>query len=185
MRIAVFGGSFDPIHIAHVAIVKNALNSLNIDKLIVVPTYLNPFKTDFHLEPKFRFKLLKKIFLNYKKVEICDFEINQNKSTYSIETIKYLKKLYNPTKIYFIIGEDNLENLDKWHKIDDLKEFVEFVVASRSSFKNENTKTFKTLDIDIDISSTALRENIDLKFIPLEIKDDIINLQKKEKGKDF
>jgi nicotinate-nucleotide adenylyltransferase len=93
--------------------------------------------------------------------------------------------LYNPTKIYFIIGEDNLENLDKWHKIDDLKELVEFVVASRSSFKNENTKTFKTLDIDIDISSTALRENIDLKFIPLEIKDDIINLQKKEKGKDF
>ena len=49
MRIAVFGGSFDPIHIAHVAIVKNALNSLNIDKLIVVPTYLNPFKADLEI----------------------------------------------------------------------------------------------------------------------------------------
>ncbi|MBD3829662.1 MAG: adenylyltransferase/cytidyltransferase family protein, partial [Arcobacter sp.] len=48
MRIAIFGGSFDPIHIAHVAIVETALKQLDIDKLIIVPTYLNPFKNSFY-----------------------------------------------------------------------------------------------------------------------------------------
>lgn len=185
MRIAIFGGSFDPVHTAHVAIVNKALISLDIDKLIVVPTYLNPFKSDFHFEPKTRFELLKKVFFKFKNVEISDYEINRGKSTFSIDTVKYLKNLYNPSKIYFIIGEDNLKYLNKWHKIDELKKIVEFVVATRNEFKNENIKEFKTLDINIDISSTKLRGDIDLEYIPLEIKDDILNLQKKEKGKSF
>ena len=52
MKIAIFGGSFDPIHIAHKKIVETALKELDIDKLIIVPTYLNPFKKDFLFEPK-------------------------------------------------------------------------------------------------------------------------------------
>lgn len=185
MRIAIFGGSFDPIHIAHVAIVKKALISLEIDKLIVVPTYLNPFKSDFHFEPKVRFELLKKVFFNYKNVEISDFEINQHEATFSIKTVKYLKNLYSTSKIYFIIGEDNLKYLNKWHNINELKELVEFVVATRNGFENESPEKFKRLDIDIDISSTILRDNIDFKYIPVEIKDDILNLKNKEKGKSF
>ena len=62
MRIAIFGGSFDPLHIAHVAIVNDSLKKLDIDKLIIVPTYLNPFKNSFYLDPKSRFELLKKVF---------------------------------------------------------------------------------------------------------------------------
>ena len=62
MRIAIFGGSFDPIHVAHVTVVEEALKKLNIDLLIVIPTYLNPFKSSFYLNPETRFKLLKKVF---------------------------------------------------------------------------------------------------------------------------
>ena len=70
MRIAIFGGSFDPLHIAHVAIVHSALNKLDIDKLIVVPTYLNPFKNSFYLDPATRLILLQKVFNKIKNVEI-------------------------------------------------------------------------------------------------------------------
>ena len=83
MKIAIFGGSFDPIHIAHKKIVETALKELDIDKLIIVPTYLNPFKKDFLFEPKDRFKLLQKVFKDEKRVEICDFEINQKKLSYT------------------------------------------------------------------------------------------------------
>lgn len=183
MRIAIFGGSFDPIHLAHVAIVKEVLKRLNIDKLIIVPTYLNPFKSSFYLDPETRFNLLKKVFHEFEKVEVSNYEINQPKASYSIETVNYLKKTYNPSKIFFIIGEDNLENLDKWHKIDELKELVEFVVASRDGYKNKKAKEFKNLNININISSTSLRNKIDLNYIPIEIKDDILNLKKK--GKSF
>ena len=58
MRIAIFGGSFDPIHVAHVIVVEEALKKLNIDMMIVVPTYLNPFKSSFYLNPETRFCLL-------------------------------------------------------------------------------------------------------------------------------
>ena len=179
MRIAIFGGSFDPIHVAHVTVVKEALKTLNIHMVIVVPTYLNPFKSSFHLNPETRFKLLKKVFKNFEKVQICDYEINQQKASYSIDTVNYLKNIYNPSKIYLIIGEDNLKTLDKWHEIDKLNELVEFVVASRKGFESKKAKEFKNLDINIDISSSLLRDRIDFNFIPIEIKDDILNLQEK------
>ena len=183
MRIAIFGGSFDPIHVAHVTVVKEALKTLDIDLVIVIPTYLNPFKSSFHLNPETRFKLLKKVFKNFEKVQICDYEINQQKASYSIDTVNYLKNIYKPSKIYLIIGEDNLKTLDKWHEIDKLNELVEFVVASRKGFESKKAKEFKNLDINIDISSSLLRDRIDFNFIPIEIKDDILNLQ--EKGKSF
>lgn len=178
MQLAVFGGSFDPIHIAHEAIVNKALETLEIDKIIVVPTYLNPFKSSFHLEPKTRFNLLKKVFENNSQVNICDYEINQNRPVYSIETIKYLKNLYNPSKIYIIIGADNVESLDKWSNIEELKDLAQFVVAKRAGFESDKLKDFKTLDLDIDISSTKLREEIDLSYIPKQIKEDLQNLNK-------
>lgn len=183
MRIAIFGGSFDPIHVAHVAIVKEALKKLHIDMVIVVPTYLNPFKSSFYLNPETRFNLLKKVFKDFEKVQICDYEINQEKTSYSIDTVNYLRNLYNPSKIYLIIGEDNLKTLDKWYKIDELKQLVEFVIATRKGFESKKAKEFKNLDVDINISSSLLRDKIDLDYIPKEIKDDILNLQ--EKGKSF
>ena len=182
MQIAIFGGSFDPIHVAHVTVVKEALKKLHIDMLIVIPTYLNPFKSSFYLNPKTRFKLLKKVFKEFEKVEICDYEINQEKTSYSIDTVNYLKNLYNPSKIYLIIGEDNLITLDKWYEIDKLKELVEFVIATRKGFESKKAKEFKNLDVNINISSSSLREQIDIKYIPSEIKNDILNLTK---GKSF
>ncbi len=183
MQIAIFGGSFDPIHVAHVSIVQETLKNLDIDMLIIVPTYLNPFKSSFYLNPQTRFKLIKKVFKEFEKVQVCDYEINQQKASYSIDTVNYLKNLYNPSKIYFIIGEDNLESLDKWHEIDKLKNLVEFVVASRKGFKSKKAKEFKKLDVDIEISSSSLRNEINFNYIPIEIKNDILNL--KEKGKNF
>lgn len=177
MKIAIFGGSFDPVHIGHKVIVEEALKVLNIDKLIIVPTYLNPLKKDFLFSPKTRFELLKKVFKDNSKVEISDFEINQKKLSYTYETIRYIKILYNPSKIYFIIGEDNLKSLHKWHNIDELKNNLEFVVAKRKGY-NFLSDEFKTLDIDVDISSTKLREKLDLEFIPKVIWQDLINLKK-------
>lgn len=182
MVIGIFGGSFDPIHLAHVAIVNKAIKTLNIDKLIVIPTYLNPFKNSFTLEPKVRYELLKKVFQNLDNIEISDYEINKKGSSYSIDTVRYLKNKYNPSKIYFIIGADNLKSLDKWHKIEELKNLVEFVIATRNGYKSD-LKEYKVLDINIDISSTQLRENIDYDFIPKEIKEELLNLQNIKKGK--
>jgi nicotinate-nucleotide adenylyltransferase len=177
LKIAIFGGSFDPVHIAHKAIIETSLKQLDIDKLIIIPTYLNPFKKDFLFEPITRYNLLKKVFKDNPKIEVSDFEINQKKLSYTYETIRYIKKLYNPSKLFFIIGEDNLKSLHRWHNTDELKENLEFVVAKRSGYSLLNND-FKTLDINIDISSTILREKLNLDYIPKEIWEDLEKLNK-------
>ncbi|PHQ64750.1 MAG: nicotinate (nicotinamide) nucleotide adenylyltransferase, partial [Sulfurimonas sp.] len=156
--IALFGGSFDPPHIAHEAIVKALLNVEEIDKVIVMPTFLNPFKSQSFATSRLRLKWLKEIFNDYKNVEISDFEVSQAKKVPTIESVKYLLKRYK--KIYLTIGADNLESIHKWSNYDELKKLVTFVVASRKSVKIP--ENFMKLSVDVDISSTTLRQKIDI-----------------------
>jgi len=176
VKIAIFGGSFDPPHIGHESIVNEAINQLDIDKLIVVPTFLNPFKKSSFLDAKERLFLLKKLFKDNRKIEVSDFEIKQNRAVYSIETIKYLQLLYKPDTIYLIIGTDNLEKLHLWHSFEELKTLVTFIVANRSGYLNENYDNIRTLKVNFDISSTNLREKLDLSYIPQTIKKDVNTL---------
>jgi len=179
MNIAIFGGSFDPPHLGHEEIVKEALKTLHIDKLFVVPTYLNPFKKEFFAHSELRLKWLKKIF-TCKDVEILDFEVNQKKAITSIETVEYLKTIYDLEKIYLIIGADNLINLHKWHRYEELSKLVEFVVASRD---NQNIpENLIKLPINANISSSKLRSNMDTTFIPHIIKKEITEFYNKGKN---
>lgn len=160
--IALFGGSFDPPHIAHEAIVRALLNIKEIDKVIVMPTYLNPFKSQSFAPSELRLKWLREIFSDYKNVEISDFEISKAEKVPTIESVKYLLKTYK--KIYLTIGADNLENLHKWRDFSELRELVTFIVASRESI--EIPKGFMKLSVDVDISSSTLRQKMDKRKLP-------------------
>lgn len=180
MKIAIFGGSFDPPHTGHEAIVHEALKSLDMDKLFIVPTYLNPFKKSFFLDETMRFKLLQKLFASEEKVEICDYEIVQKRAVYTIETVKFLQQQTQCSTIYLIIGEDNLQKLPLWQSFDELKELVHFVVASRNIKESFSTAVeFIKLPINIDVSSTEIRENGYLSHIPEKIKCDLKQILQK------
>jgi len=155
---ALFGGSFDPPHFGHLEIIKKSIEILDIDKLIVVPTYLNPFKKRFFLPPKARFEKLRKLINEYPKVEVSNFEINQKRAVPTIETLEHLEKKYNPK--YIIIGADNLENIEKWKNFKELNSKVIWVIATRDgySLKTKKLNRFKILKIDAKISSTEIRE---------------------------
>jgi len=155
MNIAVFGGSFDPPHRGHKKVIEEALKVLDIDRLFVVPTYLNPFKKSFDLDEEKRYLLVKDMINGMQKVEICDFEIKQKRAVSSFETVNYLKNKYNPDIIYFIIGADNLAKLKEWYKYDELKKLVKFVVAKRDDIKIPSD--YIVLDVDENISSTDIR----------------------------
>jgi len=180
VKIAIFGGSFDPPHIGHESIATEALKQLDISKLIIVPNFLNPFKKKTFLDGKTRLDLLKKIFINQEKVQVDDFEILQNQAVYSYLTVNYIQKKYNPSKIYLIIGTDNIEKLHLWHKFEELNKRVTFVVANRSGFLNKNYAKMQSLNVNVDISSTKLRDTLDLDFIPHIIQEDVKKLWQKK-----
>ena len=178
MKVAIFGGSFDPPHIGHIQIVQKALQSLDIDIIIVVPTYLNPFKSSYAAPPKLRLRWLKKIFLNQKKVVVSDFEIRRNRPTYAIETVNYIRKKYRPKKIYYIIGSDNLPTLHKWKNYPKLKKLVEFVVVTRPGYRYKTR--FKTIRLNVDISSTKLRKKPIKRYLPKIVAWEIVRFYKRK-----
>jgi nicotinate-nucleotide adenylyltransferase len=168
-NIAVFGGSFDPVHLGHVEVVEKALKELDVDKLIIIPNYLNPLKKTFHAPAELRLKWLKEIFKNNPKVEVSDFEIKQNRPVYSIETIKKFRPKY------FIIGSDNLKTLDKWKNIGEILKLTELVVATRGQVDLDLLKKYnikKVLRVNIPISSTEIR-NCNFKYLPKQIENEI------------
>ena len=155
--IALFGGSFDPPHIGHERIVKEALKMSDVDKVVVMPTFLNPFKSKSHASSELRLRWLKEIFSKEKNVEVSSFEVDSGKKVPTIESVKYLLQRYE--KIYLIIGADNLKSLHKWEKYEELNSLVTFVIATRDDV--EVPDTFLKIQIQEDISSTQLRKNID------------------------
>jgi nicotinate-nucleotide adenylyltransferase len=177
--IALFGGSFDPPHIGHEAIVKALKEFKEVDKVVIMPTYLNPFKSKFYAPSSLRMKWLKKIFSDYKNVEISSYEVGQKKAVASITTVKHLLKSYK--KIYLVLGADNIASLHKWHRYDELCELVTFVIAPREGV--EISSQFLRLDVDIKISSTKLRQDIELSKLPKKCAQDIYNYYKENSCK--
>ncbi len=178
MKIAIFGGSFDPPHKGHISIVKTALQVLDIDKLIVVPAYLNPFKTSSHATPAKRLEWLTRVFDGYKNVEVSDFEILQNRPVPSIETVMHFKQPSD--EIYLIIGADNLSALKKWHRFEELDSLVTWAVATRDDIAVP--EGYIQLPVSEAVSSTLLREKVEPSFLPAEIAQDIVKHYKENNG---
>ena len=167
--IALFGGSFDPPHIGHEAIVKALLNFKDIDKVVVMPTFLNPFKSKSHAPSELRLQWLKCIFSPFTKVEINSYEVDLKEKTPTIQTVKYLLKKYK--KIYLIVGADNLATLTKWTNYNELQNLVTFVVCSRDGINIPNSML--SVKIDEDVSSTDLRRHVEISKLSTECAQEI------------
>jgi len=167
--IALFGGSFDPPHLGHVAVVEALLQREDIEKIIVMPTYLNPFKFESVAPSSLRLKWLRDIFSSYENVVISDYEVNQNKKVPSIQSVDYL--LQNNKNLYLVIGADNLKSFDKWYKYEELITKVKVIIASRNSIAVNDT--FTLLHVSEDVSSTALRKDMDISKLPQKCAKEI------------
>jgi nicotinate-nucleotide adenylyltransferase len=182
VQLAIFGGSFDPPHIGHQTIAKRIIKKLDIDLLVVVPAYLNPLKVRSFLDAKTRYKLLKKLFSKKEKIKVSNFEIKKCRAVYSLETIKYMIDKYKPSKVYLIIGADNYKSFHLWDKYKEIEQLVTLVVVTRDGFKYEHNDQIEQLKVNINISSTELRNTFNLDYIPKKIKKDVKKIWHK-KGK--
>ncbi|MHC3993769.1 nicotinate (nicotinamide) nucleotide adenylyltransferase [Thiomicrolovo sp. ZZH C-3] len=174
MAVAIFGGSFDPPHAGHAAVVSRVLEVLPIDTLYVVPAYVNPFKSGTHAPPELRLRWLERIFASSERVRVSAFEIEQGRPVSTIETVRHFKTI--DPEIYLIIGADNLDTLTKWHEYEALDRMVTWVVASRTG--KEVPGRYLRLDVDVDVSSTELRAMEKTHLIPDTVREEIENYYK-------
>lgn len=187
MKIAVLGGSFNPIHKGHLFLAEKVKNSLGYEKILFVPSYISPFKQKIQeISNKDRICLLKKALKNKNCFAIENYELKQKGLSYTYHTICYLNRKYQKAlqkekekqfqKIGLILGLDLLEDFHKWHEYKKLAEQVYFIIAKRSIVENGNKnaeleKALKAFPFSyellhneyIDISSTDIRAKIKKK----------------------
>ena len=171
MSIALYGGSFDPIHIGHLITAENALETYNLEKVIFIPSYITPLKgRELEASDKNRFEMTKLSTKDNFKFEVSDYEISKEGVSYSYHTVKYFSELYKNKKIYFIIGTDRAKDLKKWYNIEELSKLVTFIFTARNGESLEeiiaSDEFYKTISYEImispiiEISSSLIRDNI-------------------------
>ena len=178
-NVALFGGSFDPVHKGHTAIVEHLKQLDFIDLVVVMPTYLNPFKSHFTADGSTRLSWLRELYDGDEKVLVSDFEVKQNRATPTIESVRELQKKYD--KIFVVIGADNLASLSQWHQFEMLEKMVEFIVVSRGDTKIDSR--YIQIALRVDISSTMLRENMQEQYLPPKIAHKIVTYYKEHNAK--
>jgi nicotinate-nucleotide adenylyltransferase len=171
--VAIFGGSFDPPHLGHQHIVEMASKDLDIDILLVVPTYLNPFKTSSLALASQRLKWCHTLFDTIDKVQVDDYEIQKGKSIHTSQSVKHFNIAYDVK--YLIIGSDNLSSLTKWHHFEWLNKHIIWLIVTRESYplNLDKLRAHKVLTLDVAISSSQIREEKDLHYVDNKIKKSV------------
>ena len=167
--IALFRGSFDPIHNGHLFLIEELLNSARFEKLIVIPAGA-PWQKSVAASGADRLAMveiaLKDCMSKYRELEISRFEVDNSGPSYAYQSIEYFK-LQNPgDNLVWIIGSDAFAKIDEWKEIELVAKSVEFLVITRPGQKLESAKVAKSITYSqmemnaLEISSTKVRNLI-------------------------
>ncbi len=168
-KIILFGGTFDPIHNGHLLLAQYALEFINAEKVIFIPSYMPPHKLNYKINHwKHRLNMVKLAIKNNPNFVVSDFEIKKKNISYTYITIEHFSKVYKNYEMYFLIGFDSLLELNTWQNWQYIIKKVKFLVGSRmvkkDKLKKLNKEIFKkVICFDspiIEVSSTEIRERI-------------------------
>jgi len=164
-RVGLFGGTFDPVHNGHVSIAQSFLDSGNIDELWVLLTPYPPHKQEKKTTSyQTRLDMLEAAFAGMEKVKINTIESSLPKPSYSVQTIRHLKKEYPDTTFFYCMGEDSLAKFHTWKFYDEILEECDLLVAQRPGVFHEETQddilahTRFVPHTPLDISSSDIRD---------------------------
>ena len=114
-KIAMFGGSFNPIHNAHINLATAFIKKLKLDKLLLIPTAEPPHKSDSEMvSAEHRLNMCRLASEDIKKIEVSDIEIKREGKSYTVDTLKQLREMYPESELYLITGADMFMTLDEW-----------------------------------------------------------------------
>jgi nicotinate-nucleotide adenylyltransferase len=166
--VAWYGGSFDPPHVGHQQIVSHLLSLTWIDRVIVTPAWLNPFKSHTLASPQQRLEWCRTVFAD-PNVIIDPGEIDAGMSVYTAHTIERLRQTYDVR--YLVIGADNLSSIENWHAFEYLNTTLTWLVFEREGHEEgyEKLKNYQRFALDAPISSSMIRETRDVQYVDKNI----------------
>lgn len=166
MRIGILGGSFDPIHKGHLTLAQEATRQFKLDKILFIPAALPPHKKeDFQLTPApLRARMVALAIQDDPRWELSDLELRRPGPSYTVDTLRELRKCYPPPhELFFIAGADSFHDLKGWKNPEEILALCQWIVAPRVSSKLPDPLPpgFHLLRVaPIPISATELRDGI-------------------------
>ncbi len=189
MKIGVLGGTFNPVHIGHLILAEEAREKLGLDRVILIPTALPPHKDDAGIAPaQERLKMLKMAIRGNRHLAVSDMEIRRRGRSYTIDTLRELKRRFMRDEIYFIIGSDLLKYLNEWKDLEQVLKMVKFVAATRPGYPLEQIpENIETMAIRaVDVSGFEVRERVrsnkTFRYLVPEAVFDYINKSRLYRG---
>ncbi len=192
-KIGILGGTFNPIHVEHVRLAKSAVEELELDKLLVMPTFIPPHKSTLPAPAEDRIKMLEIAFKDEPKICVSDFEIQNKGKSYTYLTVEHFKKTTG-AEIFFIVGGDMLTDFKTWKFPERILEVANLAVFDRDDFytdyKSEQEyfdKRFKKQFIKLNYqgknaSSTKIRTYAQFGLSLENLTPDGVEEYLKEKG---
>ena|SRR5437867_131663 len=164
-RVALFGGSFDPVHQGHLLVAMAAMEELSLDRLFFIPAAQSPFKPETRPAPaELRLRLLRLALAGQAHYEVDDQEIKRAGTSYSIDTIRDYADRFPRARLFYLIGADHIRQLHTWRSADELARLIEFVVIPRPGeapsvplpgFRVQTLRGFP-----LGLSSSQIRERV-------------------------
>jgi len=137
-KIGILGGTFDPVHLAHLRLAKCAYEQFGLERVVFLPAGDPPHKTDRQITPAYRrLEMLQLCLKDYPEFEISEYEIEKEGYSYTAETLEYFTQIYPETQFYFIVGADSLFSLESWYYPERCLARAVFLVGNRMEKSEE------------------------------------------------
>jgi nicotinate-nucleotide adenylyltransferase len=132
MKIGIYGGSFDPVHLGHLLVAQAALEEIGLDRIFFVPAAQSPFKLEVrHAPAAARLQFLRLALAGRPQCEVDDQEIRRGGVSFTIDTLRDYASRFPGAELFYLIGADNVAKLNKWREPAELARLAEFVVVPR------------------------------------------------------
>ncbi|MDD5327036.1 MAG: nicotinate (nicotinamide) nucleotide adenylyltransferase [Phycisphaerae bacterium] len=176
-KIALFGGTFDPVHLGHTAVAAAAAEHIGAEKIVFIPAKRSPLKTSLpQVKDDDRLAMIALAIADDEKFLLSDYELRKTRPSYTLETVRYFQADYSgEALIYWLIGADSIDELSRWYGISELIDECNLSVMFRAGCKPPNFTKFEDIwgaaRVEklqkniiqtplIDISSTEIRNRL-------------------------
>jgi nicotinate-nucleotide adenylyltransferase len=185
MKLGLFGGSFDPVHLGHLLMAQAAIEELGLDRFFFIPTAQSPFKPEnSHAPFADRLRLLRLALAGKTNCEVDEQEIKRGGVSYTIDTLRDYARRFPQAQLFYLIGADNVANLLKWREANELARLAEFVAIPRPGEPAANftppLRGRMLKGFPIDVSSSLIRGRVRAgltidHLVPPAVMEDIRN----------
>ena len=160
-RVGIYGGTFDPIHLGHLHVITQLIEKKIVDQLLVIPAGEPLLRSEAPIASAIQRRAMCQLALSdlkpeiAAKVQVNPIEILRMGPSYAIDTVEAVKQNFPDDTIILVIGQDAAEKLDQWHRIDELRDMVEFLIIGRPGYSGDG------VDIGaLNVAATTIRQGL-------------------------